>query len=303
MESERIEEYLEALYKRQGQGIPVSTSALAEDLGVSLPAVTDMLRHLKTLQLIDYQPNKGAVLTEQGTSKALAVIRRHRLWERFLTDVLGMNWDKVHDEACRLEHATSPDMEKKLSSILGDVNTCPHGHAIPDESGKINPVKTTSLSEFRPPVKVRILIVNNENTPLLKSIDKLGLRPGSIITLLKENKDGSLEIEYGKQRIVLDKQTATALSAEVTPDEDAEPEEEIPLGKLLPGEFALIKAYGGGRGSMGRCLSLGFTPGSVIKMMENYNRGPVLVKVRDTEVAVGRQLADKISVVRRGSAC
>jgi DtxR family transcriptional regulator, Mn-dependent transcriptional regulator len=304
MESERIEEYLEAIYKRQDKSTPVSTSALAEDLGVSLPAVTDMLKHLKVHKLIDYEPSKGAALTELGKDKALAIIRRHRLWERFLTDILGMKWDKVHDEACRLEHATSPDMEKGLSSILGDVDTCPHGHAIPDESGNIKTKKAIPVSEFRPPQKLRILAVDNEDPKLLRAIEKLGLQPGTIVTVLKRNRDGSLEIEHAGKKISLDGQTAALLAAEAASAESLPPiEDAIPLGRLRTGECAVIKTYGGERGSMGRCLSLGFTPGSSIKMMENYRRGPVLVKVHDTEVAVGRQLADKISVVRVEAEC
>ncbi len=89
MDSERIEEYLEAIYKEQSKEAPVSTSFLARDLGVSQPAVTDMLRNLESRGLIDYKSTKGATLTNLGMKRALRVIRRHRLWERFLTDVLG----------------------------------------------------------------------------------------------------------------------------------------------------------------------------------------------------------------------
>jgi DtxR family Mn-dependent transcriptional regulator len=300
METERTEEYLEAIYKRQLKETPVSTSSLAVDLGVSRPAVTDMLRTLENKGLIDYKTSKGAALTRSGEERALAVIRRHRLWERFLTDVLGMKWDKVHEEACRLEHATSPDIEKGLSGILGDIDTCPHGHSIPDEKGNIKPEKTTLISEFRPLQKVRILAVDNEDPRLLRRIEKLGLRPGAVVTVLKRNKDGLLDIEFQKEKIALDNVTASVLTAEpvietVLPMEEAE----IDLGELPPGESAMIKTCGGGRGSLGRCLSLGFTPGSVIKMVENYRRGPVLVKVHDTEVAIGRQLAEKILVVRK----
>ena len=182
MESERTEEYLEAIYKRQGKENPVSTSSLAADLGVSQPAVTDMLRTLENKELINYKVSRGAALTRSGEERALAVIRRHRLWERFLTDVLGMKWDKVHEEACRLEHVTSPDIEKGLSGILGDIDTCPHGHSIPDEKGNIKPEKTTLISEFRPLQKVRILAVDNEDPRLLRRIEKLGLRPGAVVT-------------------------------------------------------------------------------------------------------------------------
>ena len=300
MESERTEEYLEAIYKRQGKENPVSTSSLAAALGVSQPAVTDMLRSLENKELINYKVSKGAVLTRSGEERALAVIRRHRLWERFLTDVLGMKWDKVHEEACRLEHVTSPDIEKGLSGILGGIDTCPHGHSIPDEKGNIKPEKTTLISEFRPLQKVRILAVDNEDPRLLRGIEKLGLRPGAVVTVLKRNKDGSLNVEFQKEKIALDHVTASVLTAEPV-IETLLPmvEAEIDLGELPPGESAVIKTCGGGRGSLGRCLSLGFTPGSVIKMVENYRRGPVLVKVHDTEVAIGRQLAEKISVVRK----
>jgi DtxR family Mn-dependent transcriptional regulator len=301
MESERTQEYLEAIYKRQRKESPVSTSSLAVDLGVSQPAVTDMLRHLEGKGLIDYKTSKGAVLTQSGEERALSVIRRHRLWERFLTDVLGMKWDKVHEEACRLEHATSPDMEKGLSDILGDVDTCPHGHAIPDEKGKIKQEKSTFLADFHPHQVVKILAVDNEDPKILRAIEKQGLKPGAIVTILKRNKNGSLEIEHDKETMTLPEATATVLTAErAVLETPAAAEEEIPLGKLAQGESAVIKCYGGGRDSMGRCLSLGFTPGSAIKMVENYNRGPVLVKVHDTEVAIGRQLAEKISVVRKG---
>jgi DtxR family Mn-dependent transcriptional regulator len=303
MKSERTEEYLEAIYKRLGKETPVSTSSLASDLGVSQPAVTDMLRTLENKGLIEYKVSRGATLTHSGEERALAVIRRHRLWERFLTDILGMKWDKVHEEACRLEHATSPDIEKGLSSILGDVDTCPHGHSIPDEDGNIKPEKTTSISEFRPLQKVRILAIDNEDPRLLRVLEQLGLRPGIVVTLLKKNRDGSLDIEFQKGKIALDYTTASALTAEpVTETLLPIDEAEIDMGELLPGESAVIKTCGGGRGSLGRCLSLGFTPGSIIKMVENYRRGPVLVKIHDTEVAIGRQLAEKISVVRNKAA-
>ncbi|MBN1691146.1 MAG: metal-dependent transcriptional regulator [Dehalococcoidia bacterium] len=214
MESERIEEYLEAIYKRQGRETPVSTSSLAADLGVSQPAVTDMLRTLENKGLIDYKSRRGAALTRLGERSALAVIRRHRLWERFLTDVLGMKWDKVHKEACRLEHATSPDIEKELSSILRGIDTCPHGHFIPDKNGNIKPEKTTLLSDFRPPRKVRILAIDNEDPKLLRKVEKLGLRPGAVVSVLKKNKDGSLDIEFQNAKFTLDNATSSVLTAE-----------------------------------------------------------------------------------------
>ncbi|MCX6006276.1 MAG: FeoA domain-containing protein [Chloroflexi bacterium] len=304
MESERTEEYLEAIYKRQVKENPVSTSSLASDLGVSQPAVTDMLRTLDSKGLIDHKANKGAVLTRSGEERALAVIRRHRLWERFLTDMLGMEWDRVHEEACRLEHATSPDVEKRLAKLLGDIDTCPHGHSIPDASGNMRPETTTPISQFPPSQDVRILSISDEDPRLLKNIEKLGLRPGTIVKVLKRNKDGSMDIEHAREKIKLNSDTASILIAEAAPHETVSKEKAgMPLGKLPPGQTAVIKTCGGGSSSQGRCLSLGFTPGSVIKMMENYHHGPVLVKVRDTEVAIGRELADIICVIQKEQAC
>ena len=93
MDSERTEEYLEAIYKEQSKGESASTSFLARDLGVSQPAVTDMLKTLESKGLIVYKSSQGATLTDIGVERALGVIRQHRLWERFLTDILGMSWD------------------------------------------------------------------------------------------------------------------------------------------------------------------------------------------------------------------
>jgi DtxR family Mn-dependent transcriptional regulator len=304
MDTERTEEYLEAIYKKQSKENPVSTSSLAAELGVTQPAVTDMLRTLESKGLIGYKPGKGATLTPPGEERALGVIRRHRLWERFLTDMLGMEWDKVHKEACRLEHATSPDVEKRLAKLLGDIDTCPHGHSIPDASGNMRPETTTPISQFRPSKEVRILAIDNEDAALLRNIEKLGLRPGIVVKVLKRNTNGSLEIEINGEKATLDSGITTILMAEPAPQGPSiEEKAETTLGKLPAGETAVIKTCGGGGGSLGRCLSLGFTPGSVIKMMENYNRGPVLVRVRGTEVAIGRELADKICVIQEEPAC
>ncbi len=163
MGSERVEEYLEAIFKRQAVETPVSTSALAEDLKVSLPAVTDMMRRLQEGGFIDYEPNKGVSLTGEGRQKAVSIVRRHRLWERFLTDILGVKWDKAHEEACRLEHAISPETEDRLASLMGDTDTCPHGQPIPDRDGNIRDQDVRPLSGFKPQQKVRISVVARED--------------------------------------------------------------------------------------------------------------------------------------------
>jgi len=304
MESERVEEYLEAMYKRQKTEIPVSTSGLAKDLKVSLPAVTDMLRRLESEGLVEYRAHQGAVLTARGNERAVSVVRRHRLWERFLTNILGVKWDRVHREACRLEHATSPETEEKLASLLGNIDTCPHGYPIPDKNGNIKEQEVMPLSKFEVGQSVCILTIADEAPKLLRNIDKLGLRPGTVVTVKKKNSDGSLELESGEERLQLEKETATLLLAKrVSVEDKTAMAEEISLSRLASGESGIVKSYTGGRGMLGRCLSMGFTPGSLVKMVENFGSGPVLVKVHDTEVALGRGIAEKIVVTRNKDVC
>jgi len=304
MDSERIEEYLEAIYKRQKIETPVSTSTLAKDLRVSLPAVTDMLRRLEREGLIEYSSNKGAVLTSAGNERAVSVVRRHRLWERFLTDILGVKWDRVHHEACRLEHATSPETEKKLASLLGNIDTCPHGQPIPDKNGNIKEQEVVPLSEFKPGQSACIETITEETPHLLRDIDKLGLKPKTVVTVEKKDGDGSIELEVGGQRTWLKKEMAAFLLAKPVSIETKTSEvEETAIAKLGTGESGIVKSYAGGRAMLGRCLSMGFTPGSVVKMLKNFGSGPVLVKVHDTEVALGRGIAEKIVVTRNKGLC
>jgi DtxR family Mn-dependent transcriptional regulator len=296
VDSERTEEYLEAIYKEQSKNPSVSTSLIAQNLGVSAPAVTDMLRHLGVRGLVDYKPNEGVSLTDIGLSKALEVIRRHRLWERFLTDVLGMTWDTVHDEACKLEHIASAEVTERLARTLGDVDTCPHGQPIPDKDGNIKQEKTMPLTDFLPSQQVCILAVDIEDTKILEEIEKRGLRPKVVVTILNKKADGSLELEAGKKKIRLSSKLAAVLLAEPITYQLQGGVQEIPLSKLVAGHSGVLTSYAGEREQLGRCLSLGFTPGSVVKMLENYNGCPVLVNVHDTKVALGRELAEKMTV-------
>jgi DtxR family Mn-dependent transcriptional regulator len=304
MESTRVEEYLEAIYKQQNVKSPVSTSSLAEDLKVSAPAVTDMLRQLKEQGLIEYKPGKGSTLTAVGQNKALRVIRRHRLWERFLTDILGMKWDRVHDEACKLEHINSPQIEEGISSLLGNAHSCPHGHSIPDKDGRMEHRELIPLKAFKPQQRACIEAVAREDSELLQKIERLGLQLRDIIIIQKKNPDGSMEAQHGHGSMHVSAELANVILARPVSQKETTPtEERLPLSKLLPGQSAILSAYRGGRGMLGRCLSLGFTPGSEVKMLENHRGGPVLVRIHDTSVALGRGLADKITVLRRQESC
>lgn len=175
-DTSRIEEYLESIYKLQQEQHPVSTSRLAEHLKLSPPSVSEMVKKLAQKGLVN-QIEKGVCLTEEGNKMAKKVIRRHRLSERLLTDILGFKWDEVHDEACRLEHAISPEMEDRIAESLGNPKTCPHGHPIPDKDGVFVKETGKPLSELKSNDTGIIVSVFEEDPKMLQYLATLGLIP------------------------------------------------------------------------------------------------------------------------------
>jgi DtxR family Mn-dependent transcriptional regulator len=177
MVSASVEHYLKAIYELGGEDQPVSLSALAEELAISPVSANEMVKKkLVKRGLVTYERYKGVTLTPEGRAQALAVTRRHRLWERFLTDVLGLDWDHVHEEACRLEHATSPLVEERLAQFLGQPETCPHGYPVPTSDGEIVHEATFPLSDLEPGQKAIVLRVP-EVPELLHYLGELGLVP------------------------------------------------------------------------------------------------------------------------------
>ncbi len=177
-----IEEYLEAIYKMTLEGKPVIAARLAERMRVSPPTVADMLRRLGENGLAHTSRPDGVKLTRKGQAAAESLVRRHRLWERFLTDVLGMDWDEVHEEACKLEHAMSPHVEEKLADILGHPDTCPHGFPIPGTKGAKKREKAAiPLSRLGVGDEGVIERVAEEEPQLLHYLATLGLFPNARI--------------------------------------------------------------------------------------------------------------------------
>ncbi len=132
-DSEAIEDYAKALHLiSERTGEPVATSAVAELLGVSAGSVSAMLKRMATLGLVELESYRGARLSESGRLVALEMVRHHRLIELFLTEVLGMGWDRVHAEAEVLEHYISEELEERMAAALGDPEIDPHGDPIPD---------------------------------------------------------------------------------------------------------------------------------------------------------------------------
>ena len=132
------ENFLKAIFHFQNEGLEANSSRMAKKLGISNAAVTDMAKKLSRQKLIIYQKYKGLKLTEKGRTLAVSIIRRHRLWELFLHDVLGLSWAEVHDEAEMLEHQTSNFLIEKIDKYLGHPEFDPHGAPIPDQRWNIS---------------------------------------------------------------------------------------------------------------------------------------------------------------------
>jgi DtxR family transcriptional regulator, Mn-dependent transcriptional regulator len=296
----QMEEYLEAIGKLQERDEPITTSALARECKVAAPTVTEMLRHLVEHGYIRYEPRREIELTTEGQALANTMIRRHRLWERFLQDVLGLRWDQVHEQACQLEHATSPDLERRLAQAAGDPDTCPHGHTIPGAS-EAAPAHVIALVDLPPASQARVVSVQ-ENPNLLRRLAAFGIVPGAVVQVESTAEDGNLVLRVAGivQRLAHSdaSQVDVALLSAAEATAEDHPLPTIALGELAPGESATVNGFLAGRGMVSRCLALGLTPGATVRMIQNLRHGPVIALVRDTRVALGRNEAQRIVVQR-----
>jgi DtxR family transcriptional regulator, Mn-dependent transcriptional regulator len=168
------EEYLQIMYWLQEAGLPITGANIARAMQLSAPTVHEMLGRLEDDGYVRRGGDRSVEFTEQGKAEAEAMVRRHRMIERFLTDVLGVPWDEVHEEAERLEHAMSPVLEQRMTAAIGDAKTCPHGHPIVEgvrEHGAL-------LADVQEGASVHVLRFENEAEELLHYLKETGLRPG-----------------------------------------------------------------------------------------------------------------------------
>jgi DtxR family Mn-dependent transcriptional regulator len=208
------ENYLKAIYHLSNAGTtPVLTNDLADTMKTKAASATDMVKRLAAKKLISYQKYYGALLTAKGKSDALIVIRKHRLWETFLVQKLDFTWDEVHEVAEQLEHIQSKTLIEKLDAFLGFPKTDPHGHPIPDASGKIKEMKQMHLSEFPLQKKCVVRAVKNGSPSFLQYLSKIGIRIGVLLNIVdKVDFDGSLEVSIeNKKKIFISREAAENL--------------------------------------------------------------------------------------------
>jgi DtxR family Mn-dependent transcriptional regulator len=217
MPSEQIENYLKSIYKLQESEGKVTTTSLSERLRISPPSVTEMIKKLADEGSVTHTPYKGVELTVEGRKKALHIIRRHRLWELFLTEVLKYPWDEIDEEAERLEHITSERLEQRLDEALGYPRKDPHGHIIPTAGGDIEEAALLSLADVEPGTTVTVARVSDSSPEILQYAAKLG------ITLSRKIKvkdrvafDGSLRVEVGRKEQFVSSKLAKNIFVEET---------------------------------------------------------------------------------------
>ena len=201
--AESTEEYLEAIYRLEREGPGVTTSGLAADLGVAPASVSGMLKKLASDGYLTYTARSQAALTDAGFAIAIRVIRRNRLAEVFLHDVLGMPWDEVHQEACKLEHAISDRVEERLVAVLGDPQVCPHGHPIPPLDRPGAPRCMLRLADMLPGTTVRIVEVVEDVPDMLRLLDAGGLRPGKTVQVVERSTSGGVTVTSPSGRTVV----------------------------------------------------------------------------------------------------
>ena len=199
-----MEDYLKAIYRLEERDLPVTTQRLSQELEVSGASVTNMIKRLDELKLVDYSPYKGASLTDPGRKIALEIIRHHRLLELYLSETLGMPWHEVHAEAERLEHHLSEELEARMDSALGYPTHDPHGDPIPTPQLTIDEVRGVDLSELREGQSGIVTRVSDRSREELEYLGTLGLYPGATVDVIERIPfDGTIRIRIADQEAVI----------------------------------------------------------------------------------------------------
>ena len=210
--SDVVEEYLECIYKLEERFKTARTGDIVKSLRLSPGTVTNTLRRLERMGLIVHKPYRGVRLTEKGRRIAIEVIRRHRLSERLLTDILKLDWEKAHEAACKLEHSISGDVAKLLDRALNYPKTCPHGNPIPTEAGEILEEKSVPLTSVKIGKQCEVVKVTDERSELLHYLKSLGVIPGALIEITSvEPFGGSITVRIGSTQCALSRSVASSI--------------------------------------------------------------------------------------------
>src|SRR3954453_19403467 len=215
--SSAVEDYAKAIYAlEQREGEAVSTNALAERMGVTPASASAMVKRLDGLGLVSHVPYRGVKLTRAGSKVALEVLRHHRLLELYLTETLGVPWDRVHEEAEVLEHFLSEELEELIAAKLGNPTRDPHGDPIPTRDGRIVEAETTALQELAVGETGRFVRVSDSDPEMLRYLAEQVIAPGLTFEVVeKQPFDGPLFVRFGDDVHVLGGALARAMRVEL----------------------------------------------------------------------------------------
>src|SRR6188472_2936015 len=206
------EEYLQTMFWLQEAGLQINGANISRALQLSPPTVHEMIGRLEGDGYVERADDKSLTFTDKGRGEAESISRRHRLIERFLTDVLGIPWDEVHEEAERLEHAMSPVLEQRMLAAIGDAKTCPHGHPIVGGTR----IEGVPLADVADGATIRVLRFENEAEDLLRYLKDAGLEPGLEGTVAGRDGD-QVRVSAGGRELAIDATVAETVSVLADP--------------------------------------------------------------------------------------
>jgi DtxR family Mn-dependent transcriptional regulator len=196
-----VEDYLKVIFELESAGKPAETNEIAAELGVAPASVSGMIRRLADQRLITHERYRGVRLTREGRRAALSTIRRHRVIEAYLTQALDYPWDRVHDEAERLEHAASDELIDRMAAAIGEPTTDPHGAPIPTRQGTLHERTLRSLDEIDEGQRVRVERVGDRDPGQLRYLAELGITPGTRVEVsARAPYDGPITLRVGGGR-------------------------------------------------------------------------------------------------------
>jgi DtxR family transcriptional regulator, Mn-dependent transcriptional regulator len=216
--TEKMREYLEVIYYLSARREPVIGARLAEWMHVTPPTVTDIIKRMEKQSYIERDRRGEISLTDEGFELAEAMVKRHRVLERFLVDIMGVPWHMIHEEAVRLEHALSPTMEARIEALVGDSTTCPHGNPIPGSGADyVGDTRLDNAQVGRVFTLRRIVEEAEEDSDLMRYLQTNGLTPGARLEVADSSASYGVTLRRDGQTITLSPQIAAQLWGEMNP--------------------------------------------------------------------------------------
>lgn len=190
-----VEDYLKAIYEAGRGSGSVATNDIAQRLNLTAASVSGMVRRLADQGLVSYEKYRGVTLTESGRRAALRTLRRHRVIEAYLSNALDYPWDRVHDEAERLEHAASDELVDRMAAAIGEPLVDPHGAPIPSREGLVDETEYISLADLGAGFGATVVRVSDDDPEMLRYLGELAIRPGAeLVVLSRAPYDGPISL-------------------------------------------------------------------------------------------------------------